>query len=276
MWILAPFRLVYRAAQRFRKERCAQTAAALSFATLLAIVPMIAVAFSLISQFPFAAGLIEALEKFFLTNLLPEKSGQVITKYIGQFAHRVDRVTLIGVAALAATALMQMFTIEHAFDAIWGVKLRRPFWRRTLFHTLTLLLGPVLFGASLVLITYLVSASLGLVNETGLMTGWVGKWLSFGVMASVFGLIYWGLPNKDVVPWHAAFGGIVAALAFAGLQKLFAMYVSKISMYAVLYGGFAAIPVFLIWIYASWGVVLIGALLVAELPRAGKPQSAVR
>ena len=276
MWVLAPFRLVYRALQRFRKERCAQTAAALSFATLLAIVPMIAVAFSLISQFPFAAGLIEALEKFFLTNLLPEKSGRVITKYIGQFANRVDRVTLIGIAALAATALMQMFTIEHAFDAIWGVKLRRPLWRRTLFHTLTLLLGPVLFGGSLVLITYVVSASLGLINEPGWMTAWVGKGLSFSLMALVFGFIYWGLPNKDVVPWHAAFGGLVAASAFAGLQKLFAIYVSKVSTYAVLYGGFAAIPVFLIWIYASWGVVLVGALLVAELPRAGKPQHSLR
>lgn len=276
MWVLAPFRLVFRAAQRFRKERCAQTAAALSFATLLAMVPMIAVAFSIISQFPFAAGLIEALEKFFLTNLLPEKSGRVITQYIGQFANRVDRVTLIGIAALAATALMQMFTIEHAFDAIWGVKLRRPLWRRTLFHTLTLLLGPVLFGGSLVVITFLVSTSLGLINEPSWVSAEVGKGLSFVLMASIFGFIYWGLPNKDVVPWHAAFGGVVAALAFAGLQKLFAIYVSKVSTYTVLYGGFAAIPVFLIWIYASWSVVLVGALLVAELPRADKPRTAIR
>lgn len=271
MWVLAPFRLVIRAGRRFHTERCAQTAAALSFATLLALVPMIAVAFALISQFPFAVGLAEALEKFFLANLLPEKSGSVIAKYMSQFAHRVDRVTFIGIAALAVTALMQMFTIEHAFDAIWGVKLRRPLWRRAVFHLLAMLLGPILFGGSLVLITYLVSASFGLINEPGWMLAMAGKSVSFALMALGFGAIYWGLPNKAVVPWHAALGGIVAASAFAGLQKLFALYVSKISTYTVLYGGFAAIPVFLVWVYASWGVILIGALLVAELPRAAKP-----
>lgn len=271
MWVLIPVRLVVRSAMRFHTERCAQTAAALSFATLLALVPMIALVFALLSQFPFAIGVAEALEKFFMANFLPEKSGSTIAKYVGQFAHRINRVTFIGLAALAVTAIMQMFTIEHAFDAIWGVKLRRPFWRRIMFHLLALLLGPVVFGVSLVVITYVVSASLGLINEPVWITVWVGKGLSFALMALIFGFIYWGVPNKAVNPRHAAFGGAVAALAFAGLQKLFALYVSKISTYAALYGGFAAIPVFLVWIYASWGAILIGALLVAELPRADKP-----
>lgn len=270
MWLLAPFRLVYRSAKRFHTERCAQTAAALSFATLLALVPMIAVAFALISQFPFAAVLAEALEKFFLANLLPEKSGSVIAKYVGQFAQRVGRVTFIGVTALALTALMQMLTIEHAFDSIWGVKQRRPFWRRIAIHLMVLLLGPVLFGGSLILLTYVVTGSLGLLNEPAWVTAMAGKGVSFILLAAVFGLIFWGVPNKPVVPWHAGVGGLVAASAFAGLQKLFALYISKITMYAVLYGGFAAIPVFLIWVYASWSAVLIGALLVAEMPRAGK------
>ncbi len=270
MRVLAPFRLVASAARRFHKERCAQTAAALSFATLLALVPMIAVVFALISQIPFAIGLAEALENFFLANLLPEKSGSVIARYMGQFVHRVDRVTFIGVFILTITALMQMFTIEHAVESIWGVKLRRPLWRRIVFHLLAMLLGPLLLGGSLVLITYVVSSSLGLINEPAWVAVLVGKGLSFFLMVSIFGLLYWGVPNKAVLPWHAVFGGIVAAFAFAGLQKLFAFYVSKISTYAVLYGGFAAIPVFLVWIYASWSVILIGALLVAELPRVTK------
>lgn len=271
MWLLAPFRLVVRVVRRFHNERCAQTAAALSFATLLALVPMIAVAMVLISQFPFAVSLAEALEKFFLANLLPEKSGSVIAKYMGQFAHRVDRVTFIGIAALAMTAVIQMFTIEHAFDAIWGVKLRRPLVRRVIVHAVALLLGPILLGGSLLLITYLVSASLGLINEPAWVTALIGKGLSFVLMTMILGFIYWGLPNKAVTPWHAALGGVVAASAFAGLQKTFALYISKIPAYTVLYGGFSAIPVFLVWVYASWGVVLIGALLVAELPRAGRP-----
>ncbi len=266
MVVLAPFRLIYRSAKRFHGERCAQTAAALSFATLLALVPMFAVAFALISQFPFAAGVAEALEKFFLANLLPEKSGSFVAKYVGQFAHRVERVTWLGVAVLVITALMQMFTIEHAFDAIWGVKLRRPWWRRVAFHLLALLLGPMLFGGSLAALSFVLSTSLGLINEPGWLTVWSGRGLSFLALAAGLGFLYWGVPNKAVSPWHAALGGVLAASAFAGLQKLFATYVSKISTYAVLYGGFSAIPVFLVWIYASWTVVIVGALLVAEMP----------
>lgn len=271
MWLLAPFRLVYRVARRFHVDRCAQTAAALSFATLLALVPMIAVAFVLLSQFPFASGVGEALERFLLTNLLPDKAGAIIAKYLGLFAHRVERITLIGVAALALTALMQMLTIEHAFDTIWGVRLRRPFLRRIVFHLLALLLGPLVFGASLLGMTYVVTTSLGWVNESAWVGAFVSKSLSFVLMSVLFGLMYWGVPNKSISRWHAMFGGAAAASGFVGLQTLFALYVTKFPAYAVLFGGFAAIPVFLIWIYASWGVILLGALVVAEMPRAAKP-----
>jgi membrane protein len=264
----APFRVIWRAGKRFGTERCAQTAAALSFATLLALVPMIAVSFALIQQFPAALGLAEALERFFLANLLPDKSGTVIVKYIGQFANRVDRVTYIGFLALMVTALMQMFTIEHAFDAIWGVKIRRSLWRRTVFHLVALVVGPLLFGGSLALMTYLVSVSLGLVNEPQWITALAGSGLSFITTTAVFALMYWGLPNKIVVPAHAVLGGLLAAGAFAGLKKLFVLYVAKMTTYTALYGAFSAIPVFLVWVYASWGVILIGALVVAELPRA--------
>jgi membrane protein len=273
MWLLAPFRLTYRVARRFHTDRCAQTAAALSFATLLALVPMISVAIALLSQFPFASGIGDSLERFLLANLLPDKAGAIIAKYLGLFANRVGRVTLIGIGALALTALMQMLTIEHAFDTIWGVKLRRPLWRRIVFHLLALLLGPLVFGASLFLMTYVVTASLGYINEPAWVSAFVGKGMSFVLTTILFAFIYWGVPNKAISRWHALFGGAAAALGFVGLQSLFAMYVTKFSAYAILYGGFAAIPVFLIWIYASWGVILIGALMVAEMPRAGKPSS---
>lgn len=270
MWLIAPLRLAARITRRFHDERCAQTAAALSFATLLALVPMIAVTFALISKFPFAAGLGEALERFLLSNLLPEKAGQIIAKYVGQFAHRVDRVTILGIGALGLTALMQMLTIEHAFNAIWGVRKHRPVARRVAFHVMAMLLGPVLFGASLILLTFVASASLGLVDEPRWVTLMVGKGLSFVVTSVLFGILFWALPYTKVVKWHAALGGLLAALGFAGLQYLFALYVVRFSGYTVLYGGFSAIPVFLVWIYASWGVVLVGALLVAELPREAK------
>lgn len=245
-----------------------QVAAALSFATLIGLVPMIAAALVLISYFPVGAGLGAALEKFLLTNLLPEKAGAIIAKYVAQFASRAGRVTFLGVVVLGATALMQMLTIERAFNQIWRVRTSRPLLRRLAMHGLALLLGPLIFGASLVAISFVAGVSYGLLDEPVWFRNVVNRgMLPFLVMSTLFGLLYWGVPNKPVKIWQAGFGGMTAALGFIGLQKLFTLYIATgFTVNVVVYGAFSAIPVFLIWLYASWSVILIGALLVAELP----------
>ncbi|MCX7148810.1 MAG: YihY family inner membrane protein [Rhodocyclales bacterium] len=272
MWLLAPFRLIVRTARRFHGEHCVQTAAALSFATLIGLVPMIAAAFALISLFPVGAGLGLALEKFLLANLLPDKAGVIIAKYIGQFASRAGRVTFFGIAVLAATALIQMLTIERAFNHIWRVKSSRPLLRRLAMHSLALLLGPLVFGASLAAISYVAGVSLGFVDESYWVSTFVIRGLlPFAFMTAFFGLLYWAVPNKPVKAWHAAFGGAVAALGFDGLQKLFTFYIAAgFTVNAVVYGAFSVIPVFLVWLYTSWSVILVGALLVAELPQSAR------
>jgi len=270
MRLLAPLRLVVRVGRRFVAERMAQTIAALSFATLLGLVPMIIVAASLIDQVPFTAGIGAALEEFLLANLLPEKAGAVIAKVVGQFANRADRVTMIGILALAATALMQMLTIEHAFNAIWKIKAPRSLLRRLAIHGLALVLGPLLFGVSLAATTYLASVSLGLIAEAPWLTTLVFRTLSFGFVAGLFAMLYWGVPNRAVSGWHAAVGGTLAAAGFLAMQRLFGLYIVKFPTYTLVYGPFAAMPIFLIWLYASWTVILVGALVTAELPRAAK------
>lgn len=268
MWLFTPFRLILRCVRRFQDERCAQIAAALSFATLIGLVPMIAAAVALISNLPMGTGLGTTLEKFLLANLLPDKAGVIIAKYIGQFATRAGRVTFFGVLVLAATALIQMLTIERAFNQIWRVKASRPLLRRLAMHLLALLLGPVAFGASLAAISFVTGVSLGLLPEPVWVNTFVVRGLlPFVFMAGLFALLYWAVPNKAVRPWHAVFGGLVAALGFVGLQKLFTLYIATgFTLNAVVYGTFSAIPVFLAWLYASWSVILVGALLVAELP----------
>lgn len=248
-------------------------AAALSFATLLGLVPMIAAAFALISNLPMGAGMGVALEKFLLANLLPDKAGVIIVKYIGQFAARAERVTFFGILVLIATALIQMLTIEKAFNHIWRVKASRPLLRRLALHALTLLLGPVVFGASLAVISFVAGVSLGFLDEPRWVNTFVIRGLlPFAFMTALFGLLYWAVPNKPIKRWHAGFGGAMAALGFVGLQKLFTLYISAgFTLNAVVYGAFSAIPVFLAWLYASWSVILIGALLVAELPNSTKP-----
>ena len=98
--------------------------------------------------------------------------------------------------------------------------------------------------------------------------------LPFVFMTSLFGLLYWSVPNKPIRGWHAAFGGAMAALGCIGLQKLFTIYIAAgFNLNAVVYGAFSAIPVFLAWLYASWSVILVGALLVAEMPNSIRPQA---
>ena len=136
-------------------------------------------------------------------------------------------------------------------------------------HGIALLLGPLAFGASLAAISFVSGISLGFVDEPHWVNNIVVRvLLPFAFMSVLFALLYWGVPNRLVKPWHAAFGGAMAALGFAGLQKLFTLYIAAgFTLNAVVYGAFSVFPVFLVWLYASWSVILIGALLVAELPQ---------
>jgi membrane protein len=264
--LLTPFRLVASVARRFHTERYAQTAAALSFATLIGLVPMLAVGAALLETLPFGVKLSVALEHFLLSTLLPEKAGTVIVKYLSQFAHRADQVTWIGLGVLGLTALLQMLTIEHAFNAIWKVKVRRPWLWRLGLHLLALLAGPLVFGGALSSITFLASVSFGFVNDAGWARVAFSQSMPLFFLAMLFSLLYWALPNRPVSRWHAGLSGVLAALAFVGMQRLFALYVVKLPTYTLIFGTFSAIPIFLLWLYMSWTVILLGALLTAELP----------
>lgn len=271
--LFAPFRLVAAVARRFSAERCAQTAASLSFSNLLGLVPLIAVGLALISRFPFAEGMSVALEKFLLANLLPERAGSIIAKYALQFAHKAAHLTLIGAVALATTALMQMLTIEHTFNAIWRVKEKRPMLRRIAMHLLVLSLGPLLFGGSLAVTAYFSGVAFGLVDEPKWLNTLFFRVLPFVFMTALFALLYYAVPNRKVKRWHALAGGIFATLGFSLMQRLFGAFIISFPAYTVVYGAFAAIPIFLAWLYLSWSVVLVGALMVAELPAAAiKPR----
>jgi membrane protein len=263
---LTPFRLVTSVVQRFLAERFMQTAAALSFTTLLGLVPMVVIGATLIETLPFGIKLTAALESFLTATLLPEKAGTVIAKYLGQFAHRAERIPWLGLAVLAITALMQMLTIEHTFNAIWKVRAPRPFLKRLAMHTIALLAGPLVYGAALASITYLAGISFGFFDEPRWFRVAFAQILPVVFLALLFALLYWAVPNKPVSRWHAGTAGLLAALAFVGMQRLFALYIVKLPTYAAIYGAFAALPVFLLWLHLSWSVILLGALMVAEWP----------
>jgi membrane protein len=267
---LAPIYLVLRVVRRFLGERLTLTAAALSFDTLLGLVPMIVVGFSLFQLLPHASGMSTALEKFLLANLLPDKAGVIIASHLGQFAHRAAGAPLVGAIAMVITALMQTLTIEHAFNTIWKIKTKRPLVKRISMHLIALLIGPLAFGGSLTLITLVAGVSFGLIGQPEWLSTTFFRILPIVLMTALFAVLYWGVPNRPVARWHALTGGAFAAVGFATMQRLFSLYVANFPTYTLMYGAFAAVPIFLSWLYLSWSVILIGALLVSELPAAAR------
>ena len=252
--------------RRFDQDRCLQIASSLTFTTLLALVPLVTIVLTLMSVFPVFSGLGEHIRAFLLANMLPEKAGQIVSGYIEQFTGRAGRLTTVGTGVLAVTAFMLMFTIEHAFNSIWRVSRPRPVAQRILVYWAALTLGPVLIGASLSITSYLVGASLGLTHAAP-MAGTAILWLvPFALTWAAFTLLYYGVPNRAVRPRHALAGGLVAALAFEMMKRSFALYIAQFPTYTVVYGAFAVIPVFLLWIYLSWVVIVIGALIAALAP----------
>jgi len=252
--------------RRFNQDRCLQIASSLTFTTLLALVPLVTIVLALLSAFPMFSGLGEQIHAFLLANMLPETAGKVVSGYIEQFTGGAGRLTAFGAAFLAVTAFMMMFTIEHAFNSIWRVSRPRPVAQRILVYWAALTLGPVLIGASLSITSYLVGASLGLTRDAPLAGTAILWFVPFVLTWAAFTLLYYVVPNRAVKRRHALAGGLVAAFVFEIMKRSFASYVAQIPTYTLLYGAFAVIPIFLLWIYFSWVVIVIGALIAALAP----------
>lgn len=252
-------------ARRFDEDRCVQIAASLTYTTLLSLVPLMVIALTVIAAFPVFSGLMTQLKIFLLTNMMPEAAGKIITVYMQEFSEKAARLTAAGVAALAVTALMLMLTIEHAFNLIWRVRTRRPLVQRFLTYWAVLTLGPLSIGASLSLTSYLVSYSLGYVAFIPALGVVVLKIVPILITTAAFSLLYLAVPNRYVPLSHALAGGLVAGLGLEVMSKGFTAYILHFSSYTLVYGAFASMPVFLIWIYLSWLVVVVGAVVAASL-----------
>ncbi len=260
---LADFlRLLWR---RFDDDRCMQIAASLTFTTLLALVPIITVALTVISAFPVFSELMAHLETFLVENVLPE-SARTIVFYTQEFAENAARLTALGLIFLFVTSIIVLMTIDQAFNEIWRVpRARGPVQRVFIYWTL-LTLGPVLIGASLSLTSWVVSVSLGLVQDVPYAGKVLLRIVPMLLTAGAFALLYATLPNRRVLVRDALTGGFLAAVVFEAVKLGFAVYITQFPTYTLVYGAFAAVPIFLLWIYLSWLVVVLGAAATAVLP----------
>jgi membrane protein len=264
------FRLLLRFAwhvlRRFHDDKSLQVASSLTFTTLLSIVPLVTIALTLISAYPVFAGLVDQLQAFVSQHLLPEMSGKMISRYVEQFSARAGQLQAFGTVLLGITAFLLMFTIERAFNSIWRVTRPRPLMQRVLMYWGGLTLGPILIGASLSITSYLVSISLGLARQIPFAAEALLRTVPVVLTVLAFSLMYYIVPNRRMRRRDALAGGIAAGLLFELMKRGFALYVTKVPTYAMVYGAFASIPIFLLWIYLSWLVIVLGAIIAAAVP----------
>jgi len=261
---LIPFLLLAR--RRFKEDRCIQFAASLTYTTLLALVPIVTIALTVLSAFPVFTDLMTQLKVFILNNFVPVSAGKIIAVYMQQFSQKAAHLTALGIGLLAVTAFVLMLTIEHAFDVIWRVRRKRHFLRRFLIYWAALTLGPLLIGISLSLTSYLVGFSIGLAKGVPVVGMVTLKIVPVVLTILAFALLYRVVPSRPVLTRHALIGGAAAGIAFELMKKVFALYVTHFSTYTLVYGAFASVTLFLIWIYLSWLMVLSGAVIAAALP----------
>ena len=252
--------------QRFAEDRLGLTAGSLTFTTMVGLVPLMTVMLALFTAFPMFARFQQALEKYLLQSLVPDGIAKPVLAALTQFAAKASQVGVLGLAVLLVAALALVFTIDRTLNAIWRVRKRRPLAQRVLVYWAALTLGPLLLGVSLSLTSYAISASRGLVDA---MPGGVSLLLAaieFGLLASGLAGLYRFAPNTYVSWTHAWAGGLFAAIGFDIAKRGLAWYVSLVPTYSVIYGAFATLPIFLLWIYISWVVVLLGAVIAAYAP----------
>ena len=264
--------IVY-AVRRFYRDSGAQAAGALTYTTLLAMVPMLAIAFAVFSAFPAFQAVQDRMESILFENLVPEV-GSVVRSYIAGFTRNATNLTAVGLVALGVSAVLLLATIESTFNTIWRVERERPLLTRLLIFWTVLTLGPVMLGVSFSLTTD-VFEQIAKLTDDGVgygaididTRGWGFQRLLAGIIQSVaFTALFLVVPARTVHLRDAAIGGVLAGVAFELLKWGFKAYLVTFPTYQTIYGTLAVFPIFLIWLYLSWTVIIIGAVVAASFP----------
>jgi membrane protein len=245
-------------AARFTRHEAPQNAAALTYTSLLSLVPLMTVSLAVFSAFPVADRVYEIIQDFVFENFVPTSS-EVLQQHLSEFSAKASRLTGAGAGFLVIVALLMMANIDRALNAIWEVKARRSFATKFLIYWAVLSLGPLLIGASVLVTSYIISLPiLSEAASTGVGRGLLGL-TPVAASALAFTMMYLIVPNRRVRVGHAAIGGVFAAILFEGAKRSFGFYITQFPTYEAIYGALASIPIFLVWLYLSWIVVLLGA-----------------
>ena len=251
---------------RFREDRMGLTASSLTFTTSIALVPFFTVALAVFTAFPMFSTLQVALQAWLVRSLIPDNISRQVLGYLTQFSGEASKLGGAGLAVLLVTAIALILTIDRTLNSIWRVRKPRPLAQRVLIYWAAITLGPLVLGASLAVTSYVVSASSGLVGALPVSLRFVLDVAQFFLVAGGMAALYRYVPNTFVKWGHAFAGGLFVAAGLEIGKKVLGLYLAAVPTYSMVYGAFAALPILLVWIYVSWLIVLMGAVIAAYLP----------
>ena len=253
------FQFVLFVLRRFEADRCREQAGSLTYTTLFAVVPMLTVFLVIISSIKALEPARQQLQQLIYSNFLP-KTTIAFDKALNAFTDKSSNLTIIGILFLFVTTVMMLTSIETVFNRIWRVRETRGGIIGFMRYWTIISLGPILLGSAFVISSTMASLNVLSNNFAGYeLDGAFVLWLiSFCLTVVGFFILNWTIPNRSVPIKSALIAGLFSAVVFELLKNLFGFIMSNFTSYEVVYGAFAAIPIFLLWIFLSWNIVLIG------------------
>ena len=253
------FQFIVFVLRRFEADRCREQAAGLTYTTLFAVVPMLTVFLVIISSIKALEPARQQLQQLIYSNFLP-KSTIAFDKALNAFTDKSSNLTIIGVLFLFVTTVLMLSAIETAFNRIWRVKETRSGIIGFTRYWTIISLGPILLGSAFVISSTVASMNILSDNFAGYqLDGAFILWLiSFLLTIVGFFILYWTIPNRSVPILSALIAACFSASVFEILKHVFSQVMSNFTSYEIIYGAFAAVPIFLLWVYLSWMIILLG------------------
>ena len=257
------YTLIGYVVRRFSRDSCPSVASSLSYTSLLAMVPMMAIGLAMFAAFPAFSGMRDTLLRSLIENAAPSLA-VMVEEHLQTFIRNAGEATGVGILGLAVTALLLINTIQTAFDRIWGGGRGFKIQRFPIYWAL-ITLGPILFGIAFSISSYAfaLAQSSTYMSDAVRLSSWIAPFL---LEAVGFLLFYRLIPTRPVRWMDAASGAVIAAVLFELLKRGFGFYLGMLTGYQTVYGALATLPIFLVWMYLGWLVVLIGAEITASLP----------
>lgn len=253
----------YLTITRFKNSNLSQKAAQLTLSSLLAAVPIITIIVGILSFTPALESMQTQLFKLIEQHLAPGSS-DIIMPYLIKFSAQTKNLPVAGLIALFVTALLLLNSFESSVQSIWEIKKARKIRERLLTYWAILTLGPIIFASSLSLYGTLISMQIYGVQTNA----WLDNLLELGSIILYFLMLFtlnFLTPNAEVSAKWAAISAFAGSVGLYLLNTIFGSFAQFFAGYQVVYGAFAAIPIFLVWLQSSWLVVLASICLCATL-----------